>query len=298
MHEVLARRHLPARRGELLPARARAAPAQSVGRHRAAALCAGARRARRQVRRGAGHRGRGREDARWPLGDVSELVLHGPVALTTPALGALLREEIPVTYASSGGWVLGHTVSHRPQERASPHRAIPRRLRRAPVPRLCAQPGRGEDPQQRASSCAATSRPATRPSATPTLEALARLADRALHAPTEAELLGIEGEAAARYFRLFATMFGDDARELSRIRLRQAHAAAAGRPGQCDALARLFAAHAHLAHRALGGGLRPLSRLLSPAALRPPGARARHDGAVPADPRGLRPSSRRSTTAR
>ena len=46
-----------------------------------------------------------------PIGDVSELVLHGPVSLTTPALGALLREEIPVTYASTGGWVLGHTVS-------------------------------------------------------------------------------------------------------------------------------------------------------------------------------------------
>jgi CRISPR-associated exonuclease Cas4/CRISPR-associated protein Cas1 len=46
-----------------------------------------------------------------PIGDVSELVLHGPVALSTPALGALLREEIPVTYASTGGWVLGHTVS-------------------------------------------------------------------------------------------------------------------------------------------------------------------------------------------
>ncbi len=45
------------------------------------------------------------------IGDVSELVLHGPVSLTTPALGALLREEIPVTYASTGGWVLGHTIS-------------------------------------------------------------------------------------------------------------------------------------------------------------------------------------------
>src|SRR5213076_132985 len=45
------------------------------------------------------------------LGDVSELVLYGPVSLTTPALSAMLREEIPVTYASTGGWVLGHTVS-------------------------------------------------------------------------------------------------------------------------------------------------------------------------------------------
>jgi CRISPR-associated exonuclease Cas4/CRISPR-associated protein Cas1 len=38
-----------------------------------------------------------------PIGDVSELVLHGPISLSTPVLGALLREEIPVTYASSGG---------------------------------------------------------------------------------------------------------------------------------------------------------------------------------------------------
>jgi CRISPR-associated exonuclease Cas4/CRISPR-associated protein Cas1 len=45
------------------------------------------------------------------LGDISELVLHGPVSLTTPAVAALLREEIPVTWASTGGWVLGHTVS-------------------------------------------------------------------------------------------------------------------------------------------------------------------------------------------
>jgi CRISPR-associated protein Cas1 len=45
------------------------------------------------------------------------------------------------------------------------------------------------------------------------LEALARLADHALHAPAESELLGLEGEAAARYFRLFAAMFGEAARE-------------------------------------------------------------------------------------
>jgi CRISPR/Cas system-associated endonuclease Cas1 len=42
---------------------------------------------------------------------------------------------------------------------------------------------------------------------------LARLADRAAHAPTEPELLGFEGEAAARYFRLFATMLGAGAQD-------------------------------------------------------------------------------------
>src|SRR6266702_248876 len=46
-----------------------------------------------------------------PIGEVSEVVVLGPVSVTTPALGALLREEIPVTWGSFGGWVLGHTVS-------------------------------------------------------------------------------------------------------------------------------------------------------------------------------------------
>ena len=45
------------------------------------------------------------------------------------------------------------------------------------------------------------------------LRALSRLADRAAHAASESELLGLEGEAAARYFRLFATMFADAARD-------------------------------------------------------------------------------------
>lgn len=45
------------------------------------------------------------------------------------------------------------------------------------------------------------------------LEALSRLADRAPHVATEAELLGVEGEAAARYFALFPTMLGEAARD-------------------------------------------------------------------------------------
>ncbi|MEA2904750.1 MAG: CRISPR-associated exonuclease Cas4 [Alphaproteobacteria bacterium] len=142
-----------------------------------------------------------------PIGDVSELVLHGSISLTTPALGALLREEIPVTYASTGGWVLGHTVStgHRnvairiAQSRAAFDErrslAFARSLVAAKI-RNCRVFLRrnfkaGDEIERDA-----------------TIEALARLADRAVHAPTEAELLGFEGEAAARYFRLFTTMFG------------------------------------------------------------------------------------------
>jgi CRISPR-associated exonuclease Cas4/CRISPR-associated protein Cas1 len=147
-----------------------------------------------------------------PLGDVSELVLHGPVSLTTPALTALLREEIPVTYASTGGWVLGHTVS-------TGHRNVAIRMaqyRAAFDARRCLSFARGLVAAKIRNARVflrrnfkvgdAVERDAT-------LRALARLADRALHAPTEAELLGIEGEAAARYFRLFSSMFTEAARE-------------------------------------------------------------------------------------
>jgi CRISPR-associated exonuclease Cas4/CRISPR-associated protein Cas1 len=148
-----------------------------------------------------------------PIGDVSELVLHGPISLSTPALGALLREEIPVTYASSGGWVLGHTVS-------TGHRNIAVRMaqyRAAFDERKCLAFARSLVAAKIRNARVFLRRnfkagdEAERDAA---LEALSRLADRALHAPAESELLGMEGEAAARYFRLFATMFAEAAREL------------------------------------------------------------------------------------
>lgn len=146
-----------------------------------------------------------------PLGDVSELVLHGPVSLTTPAVAALLREEVPVTYASTGGWVLGHTVS-------TGHRNVATRIaqyRAAFDERRCLIFARSLVAAKIKNSRVflrrnfKTGDAAERDTA---LEALSRLADRAAHAPTESELLGIEGEAAARYFRLFPTMFGEAAR--------------------------------------------------------------------------------------
>jgi CRISPR-associated endonuclease Cas1/CRISPR-associated protein Cas4 len=147
-----------------------------------------------------------------PLGDVSELVLHGPVSLSTPALGALLREEVPVTYASTGGWVLGHTVS-------TGHRNVAVRVaqyRAAFDERRCLVFARSLVVAKIRNSRVFLRRnfkagdEAERDAA---LEALARMADRAAHAPSEAELLGIEGDAAARYFRLFSTMFGETARD-------------------------------------------------------------------------------------
>jgi len=42
--------------------------------------------------------------------DVSQVVLQGGVYLTTPALHELMARGVPVTWLSHGGWFLGHTV--------------------------------------------------------------------------------------------------------------------------------------------------------------------------------------------
>ena len=44
-----------------------------------------------------------------PLIAVSELALFGPASITTPALHALFRQNIPVAWFSTGGWLMGHT---------------------------------------------------------------------------------------------------------------------------------------------------------------------------------------------
>jgi len=45
------------------------------------------------------------------LSDVSEVSLYGPVSITAPTIGALLRRETPVSWYSTGGWFLGHALS-------------------------------------------------------------------------------------------------------------------------------------------------------------------------------------------
>ena len=146
------------------------------------------------------------------LGDVSALVLHGPVSITGPAVQALFREEVPVTWASSGGWVLGHTVStgHRNVAlRIDQYRAAFDERRRLAFARsLVAAKIRNSRVFLRRNFKAGDE--AARDGA---LDAMARLAERAPHAANEAELLGIEGDAAARYFRHLPTMFGEAARD-------------------------------------------------------------------------------------
>jgi CRISPR-associated protein Cas1 len=137
------------------------------------------------------------------LMDVSQLVLQGGVYLTGPAQHELMARGIPITWLSHGGWFLGHTVSlgHKnvelrtAQYRASFDTAHCLRLAKDMVVAkvrnqrtlLRRNWKRGELPERLLSEFKQD------------IEA----AERAHDLP---QLLGAEGNAAARYFRHFAQM--------------------------------------------------------------------------------------------
>jgi CRISPR-associated endonuclease Cas1/CRISPR-associated protein Cas4 len=142
------------------------------------------------------------------LMDVSQLVLQGGVYLTGPALHELMAREIPVTWLSHGGWFLGHTVGlgHKnvelrtAQYRASFDPAHCLRLARGLVvakirnqrTMLRRNWKEGECPQD-------------------VLAGFRQDIDAAGRAHGPDELLGIEGNAAARYFRHFPRMLASPA---------------------------------------------------------------------------------------
>lgn len=137
------------------------------------------------------------------LMDVSQLVLQGGVYLTGPALHELMAREIPVTWLSHGGWFLGHTVGvgHKNVElRTAQFRAsfdarqclqIARDLVAAKIRNqrtlLRRNWKRGEMPEA-------------------LLAGFRQDIDAAERAHDLPQLLGAEGNAAARYFRHFGQM--------------------------------------------------------------------------------------------
>ena len=143
--------------------------------------------------------------------DVSQVVLMGNVRMTTPCLHELMRREIPVTWHSYGGWFLGHTMGlgHKNVElREAQYRAsftpavslaVSRSLVAAKVRNsrtMMRRNWRGEEQAREQ-----------------VLNTLRRLADRTRHVSDTSALLGLEGEAAAVYFRAFAGLLGPRAGE-------------------------------------------------------------------------------------
>jgi CRISPR-associated protein Cas1 len=137
------------------------------------------------------------------LMDVSQVVLQGGVYLTGPALHELMARDIPVTWLSHGGWFLGHTIGlgHKNVElRTAQYRAsfderhcvmLARDLVAAKIRNqrtlLRRNWKRGELPSE-------------------LLLQFRNDIESAERAHDLAQLLGIEGNAAARYFRHFGEM--------------------------------------------------------------------------------------------
>ena len=140
-----------------------------------------------------------------PMIHVSDLVLHGPVSLTTPAIGALLSAGIPVAWMTTGGWFLGHA---RPLDlgsfdtRLNQYRVADDFLRaRQIAASLIAAKIRNQRTILRRNWKSGNAKDRSE-----AMTRLKRLAEGALHVPEISRLLGVEGEAAAIYFRHFSSM--------------------------------------------------------------------------------------------
>ena len=148
-----------------------------------------------------------------PMIDVSQVALFGRVSVTTPALHALMRAEIPVSWFSTGGWFLGHTIgtgNGNVDVRQAQYRAafdiqrsliFARNLVAAKVRNARTMLRRN----WRVEHCDETK--------SEVLVRLKRIADRASRAKDDSQLLGFEGEAAAIYFSCFGRMLNAETRD-------------------------------------------------------------------------------------
>lgn len=141
-------------------------------------------------------------DTKVRLIDISDVAIFGNVSLTAPALAVLMEREIPVAFHSHGGWFRGmaHGIGHRNVEvRTAQYRAsfddgfclrFARDLVAAKIVNqrtILRRNWRGEEDERKA--------------------VLARLNAARKSTPGAAavgELMGLEGDAAASYFRAFS----------------------------------------------------------------------------------------------
>ena len=137
------------------------------------------------------------------LMDVSQLVLQGGVYLTGPALHELMARNIPVTWLSHGGWFLGHTIGlgHKNVElRTAQFRASFSHQQCLHLARdLVAAKVRNQRTLLRRNWKRGTA-------SEELLSAFKQDIDAAERAHDLPQLLGVEGNAAARYFRHFREM--------------------------------------------------------------------------------------------
>lgn len=135
------------------------------------------------------------------LSNTSHVMLLGNVQVTTQALRALLERGIPVTFATTGGWVYGRATGHDTKNvelRVAQHAA-------AADVEGCLRVAKGLIASKIRNSRTLLRRNHAEPSAI-TLGELEILAKKAEKAESRESLLGIEGAAARLYFRSFSGM--------------------------------------------------------------------------------------------
>ena len=213
------------------------------------------------------------------LEETSQVVVMGNVYLTTPCLHELMWRGIPVTWHSYGGWFFGHTTGngHKNVElRTAQYRA-------SFDESTCLRFARGLV-IAKIQNCRTLLRRNWKraESSNPVLVDLKSDSRRAARADSLPELLGVEGTAAARYFRSFGAMVNESE---SDAELSFDFETRNRRPPKDPVNALLSFAYSLLVRSwtvTLGGSrVRRLPRPLPSAPLRPSGAGARPDGAVP-----------------
>ncbi|MGE5465536.1 MAG: CRISPR-associated endonuclease Cas1 [Methanocella sp.] len=141
------------------------------------------------------------------LMEVSQLVLMGNIYVTTPTLHELMTREIPVSWHSHGGWFMGHTVGtgHKNVEiRAAQYRA-------SFDPAACLRIAKGLVVAKIQNQRTLIRRNWKREESTDDLvEWFQQDVRRAQRVGDLPELLGAEGQAAARYFGHFSAMLSRD----------------------------------------------------------------------------------------
>ena len=137
------------------------------------------------------------------LSETSQVVLMGNIYLTTPCLHELMWRGIPVTWHSYGGWFFGHTAGNG-------HKNVDLRTaqyRASFDDSTCLQFARGLVSAKIQNCRTLLRRNWKRPeNSQPVLIDLKSDSRHAERTNSLAELLGVEGTAAARYFRAFGTM--------------------------------------------------------------------------------------------
>jgi CRISPR-associated endonuclease Cas1/CRISPR-associated protein Cas4 len=135
--------------------------------------------------------------------DVSQLALMGQVYVTSPTLHELMSREIPISWHSFGGWFLGHSVG-------TGHKNVEIRTaqyRTSFDPQACLRIAKGfviAKIQNQKTLLRRNWKPDAAPDEL--LEGFLHDVRRTQRALDLSELLGAEGNAAARYFGAFSSM--------------------------------------------------------------------------------------------